>query len=69
MSELSQESSRSNKDGNRRVTVAFFSTAAQEETEPGACTIWQERGVLTDRWVKRCKIKSAPSCPGGETAG
>lgn len=33
MSELSQESSRSNKDGNRRVTVAYFSTEAQEEIE------------------------------------
>lgn len=37
MSELSQESSRSNKDGNRRVTVAYFSTGAQEEIEGGAC--------------------------------
>lgn len=31
MSESSQESSRSNKDGNRRVTAAYFSTEAQEE--------------------------------------
>ena len=31
MSESSQESSRSNKDGNRRVTVAYFSTEGQEE--------------------------------------
>lgn len=47
MSELSQESSRSNKDGNRRVTVAYFSTAAQEETEAGARYTAGEGG--TDR--------------------
>lgn len=42
MSELSQESSRSNKDGNRRVTVAYFSTGAQEE-------IAQERALYGRR--------------------
>lgn len=69
MSELSQESSRSNKDGNRRVTVAYFSTEAQEEIERRRAHIWQKRRILTDLQVKRCKIKSAPSCTGGETAG
>lgn len=58
MSESSQESSRSNKDGNRRVTAAYFSTEAQEEgwNTRTHCTREEEGGVLyggrgEDRWV------------------
>lgn len=46
MSELSQGTSRSNKDGNRRVTAAYFSPGRDREArvDGGGATMWRESG-------------------------
>lgn len=75
MSESSRESSRSNKDGNRRVTVAYFSTEAQEEAGTHARagrgrTLWQERGNIDRSSGQKVRDeKCSASSSRGKTAG